>query len=304
MASEKQVWLITGASRGIGYELAKAALNVGHAVVACYRSKPQDASQFDELEKLGGTWLQLDVSADDVEDRVREGIAIHGKVDVLVNNAGYGILSTVEDAPIDKTQAIFATNFLGPLRTTQAVLPAMRARGSGSIVNVSSTNGFKSLPALGIYSATKFALEAMTEALAAEVAPFGIRALLVEPGAVRTDFSSAADFASGVQVPLGAPYAARSPDDGHPLNPAGFFADYCGSEQFLANATPPAPLARRMVEAVDGTGLFAAGRKVEPGVVIRVPLGRDAGTALEDTAKYWAELAREGRAFCGSAAEE
>jgi len=97
--AQPQVWLITGASRGIGFEMAKSALAAGHKVIACYRSKPQDTTKWDELEALGGIWTQLDVASEDAEARVKAVLTEHGKVDVLVNNAGYAILSTIEDVP-------------------------------------------------------------------------------------------------------------------------------------------------------------------------------------------------------------
>jgi NAD(P)-dependent dehydrogenase (short-subunit alcohol dehydrogenase family) len=97
--AQSQVWLITGASRGLGFDLAKTALKAGHKVIGCYRSKPQDTSSWDQFEALGGIWTQLDVSSEDAESKVRALVAEHGKIDVLVNNAGYAVLGSVEDVP-------------------------------------------------------------------------------------------------------------------------------------------------------------------------------------------------------------
>ncbi|KAI1460572.1 putative short chain oxidoreductase/dehydrogenase [Annulohypoxylon moriforme] len=275
--AETQVWLITGASRGIGLELTKAALKVGHKVVACYRNKAKLGSTFTEVEALGGTWLQLDVVAEDVEYKVQSVIAQHGHIDVLINNAGYGMNGSVEETSVDQINAIFKTNFVGSLRTIQAVLPSMRSRRSGTIVNISSSLGISPAPGLGIYAATKFALEAATESLQIELSSFNIRTLLIEPGMTATEFVDPAG--TGVQIPLGEVYKGTAVEQS---------AEILLSPDILSQAAPPAKVAQRIVEAVDHTGVFA-GKEVG----LRLPLGGDTGAQVEMRAKMMEGLARD-----------
>ncbi|KAI1810374.1 putative short chain oxidoreductase/dehydrogenase [Poronia punctata] len=271
---QTQVWLITGASRGIGFETAKAALKAGHKVIACYRAKPADTAKWDELEALGGIWTQLDPSSEEAETRTTAVVSEHGQVDVLVNNAAYGMLATIEDTPLEEVKAIFNTNFIGTLRTIKAMLPSMRERKAGTIVNISSSIAQEPYPLLGIYAATKSALEAYTESLQGELSPFGIRALIIEPGMTATDFSSLAG--SGITVPLSAPYQGTTLSQ---------FAEVLSSgAPFQAGASPIA-VAERIVETVDGTGLMA-GRDVS----LRLPLGKDAGAGIEKRAALLAGL--------------
>ncbi|GAB4054004.1 oxidoreductase [Catellatospora paridis] len=181
-------WFITGASRGFGLEIARQALERGDDVVATARD-PQ------AVEKaLPGFAEQLLAVALDVTDEqqardaVEAATARFGGIDVLVNNAGRGLLGAVEEAADAEVRAVFDTNVFGLLAVTRAVLPVMRAQGSGRIVNMSSVGGFVSWPGWGVYCATKFAVEAITESLRFEVGPFGVQAIAVEPGPFRTDF--------------------------------------------------------------------------------------------------------------------
>ena len=187
MASDKQVWLITGASRGLGRELARAVLARGEVVVGTSRDGKLD------LEAGAGTLqgLALDLTKPGQEGHVIEQVyAHHGRLDVLVNNAGAGLLGAVEEATEAETDMVFAINFFGPLRLIRAALPRMRAAKQGHIVNLSSIAGLAPMAGSGLYAAAKFALEGMSESLAQEVAPHGIRVTVVEPGAFRTDFLS------------------------------------------------------------------------------------------------------------------
>ncbi|KAI1423543.1 hypothetical protein F5Y12DRAFT_524017 [Xylaria sp. FL1777] len=275
--SQSRVWLITGASRGLGFDMAKTALKAGHKVIACYRgNKPQDTSNWDELEALGGIWTQLDVSGNDAESKVKELVVEHGHIDVLVNNAGYAVLGSIEDVPLDTVHAVFNTNFIGSLRTVKGVLPSMRERKTGTIVNISSANAVNPLPALGIYNATKFALEGYTETLQAEIAEFGIRVLLVEPGTVATEFAS--ETGSGVKVQPSEPYA----QDGTVKQ----VSDFLSSEQFASMGTPSITVAERIVETIDGTGCMAG-----KAVGLRLPLGKDIGPSLKKKAAIFTDLA-------------
>jgi NAD(P)-dependent dehydrogenase (short-subunit alcohol dehydrogenase family) len=182
-------WLITGCSTGLGRALAQAALARGDTVVATAR----DAASIQALvDAHPDTALALPL---DVTDRgqiirtVREGQERFGGIDVLVNNAGYGYRAAVEEADDGDVQTLFATNFFGPAAMIKAVLPEMRSRRHGTIVNVSSIGARRSPPGSGYYAATKAALEAMTASLRKELEPLGIAAMVVEPGAFRTDFS-------------------------------------------------------------------------------------------------------------------
>lgn len=184
-----RTWFITGASRGIGRALAEAVLAHGDRVIATAR-------QAESLESLGNEHEdRLRRRALDVNDAAACRAVLHaaiddfGGIDVLVNNAGYGLAGAVEELSDDEARAQFETNVFGALRLTQRVLPHMRERGHGHIVQISSIAGFVASPGLGLYNASKFALEGFSEALAKEVAAFGIHVTLVEPGPFRTDWA-------------------------------------------------------------------------------------------------------------------
>lgn len=183
-------WLITGCSTGIGREIARAALEAGHSVVVTARrteTVADLAEAFGDLAKI----VALDVTDKrQIIDAVQAATDAFGGIDVLVNNAGHGYLSAVEEGEDDKVRQLFDTNYFGVVDTIKAVLPQMRARRSGHIINISSMTGLVANPPNAYYSSTKFALEALTEALAQEVKPFGIRVTAVEPGAFRTDWAA------------------------------------------------------------------------------------------------------------------
>lgn len=181
-------WLVTGCSTGIGREVARAALEAGHQVVVTARNVEHVADLADGYE----TALAVPL---DVTDRAQVDAAVaaageaFGGLDVLVNNAGYGYLSAVEEGDDAEVRALFDTNYFGVVDMIKAVLPGMRAQGSGHIVNMSSMTGLVANPPNAYYSSTKFALEALTEALAKEVGPLGIKVTAIEPGAFRTDWA-------------------------------------------------------------------------------------------------------------------
>ncbi|MEM7644039.1 MAG: oxidoreductase [Pseudomonadota bacterium] len=187
----QQTWFITGASSGFGRAFALHALARGHNVVAAARRTDKLA----EIEARAPDRV-LAVTMDVTQpDQIAAGIADvearFGRIDVLINNAGYGIVGAVEETDEASLRAMMETNFFGAVAVTQAALPLMRAQRSGTIVMVSSLGGQMSFAGFGPYSASKFALEGLTEALAQEIAPFGLKALIVEPGAFRTDFAGA-----------------------------------------------------------------------------------------------------------------
>ena len=182
-----KTWLITGVSGGLGREIALAALARGDVVFGTVRK----AADADAFELLGGRALVLDVTD---EAAVKEGVfqaeAVAGQIDVLVNNAGYGLVGAVEEASLDEVRAQFETNVIGPLAMLKAVLPAMRARRAGRIINVTSVSGLAVWAGTGVYCASKWALEGLTQTLAAEVAELGIKVTNVAPGGLRTSFST------------------------------------------------------------------------------------------------------------------
>jgi NAD(P)-dependent dehydrogenase (short-subunit alcohol dehydrogenase family) len=182
-------WLVTGCSTGFGREIARGALESGHEVVVTARRA--EAVQ-DFADEFGDRAVAL---ALDVTDVGQIGAAVaaadeaFGGIDVLVNNAGHGYLSAVEEGEDAEVRKLFDVNYFGAVDMIKAVLPAMRARGSGHIINISSMTGLVANPPNAYYSSTKFALEAVTEALATEVRPLGIKVTAIEPGAFRTDWA-------------------------------------------------------------------------------------------------------------------
>jgi NAD(P)-dependent dehydrogenase (short-subunit alcohol dehydrogenase family) len=183
----KRVWLITGASRGIGAQIAEAALANGDAVVAAARDAATVTKRFGARPALLA--VALDVTNEAQAAAAAEAaIARFGRIDVLVNNAGFGLLGAIEEATGEEVRKLYETNVFGLLNVTRAVLPAMRAKRKGHVINISSLGGYRSAAGFGVYCSTKFAVEALTEGLHAELAPLGIHATVVEPGYFRTDF--------------------------------------------------------------------------------------------------------------------
>lgn len=182
-----RTWFITGASRGFGALIAEKALSVGDSVIATARNPESVIRRLGHHSNL--TAVRLDVNDEStIHDAVSKGIKRFGRIDVLVNNAGYGLLGAVEEASKDEIESLFRTNVFGLLAVTKAVLPHMRKQRSGHIINISSIGGFEAFTGWGVYCATKFAVEGLTEALAYELSPLGINATVVEPGFFRTDF--------------------------------------------------------------------------------------------------------------------
>ncbi|MGQ0368043.1 SDR family NAD(P)-dependent oxidoreductase [Leucobacter sp. Z1108] len=193
-SSGQNVWFVTGASRGLGRAIVSAALNRGDAVIAGARST---RAVRDAFPHSGNGLLPVEL---DVRDEaaalaaVEAGLARFGRIDVLVNNAGYGLVGAVEEVSAVQVRELFSTNVDGLLNLTRAVLPAMRRARKGHIVNISSQGGFAAAIGSGVYAATKFAVEGLSEALALELAEMGIRVTVVEPGVFRTEFFSTASI--------------------------------------------------------------------------------------------------------------
>jgi NAD(P)-dependent dehydrogenase (short-subunit alcohol dehydrogenase family) len=182
-----KVWFITGASRGFGLEVARAALARGDRVVATARRPEAVEAALGRHDDLLSVGLDVTDEAQAVA-AADAAIARFGRIDVLVNNAGYGLLGAVEEASAPEVERQFATNVFGVLNVTRAVLPHMRRARRGHVINISSIGGYAAYAGWGVYGATKFAVEGLTEALAYELAPLGIHATVVEPGFFRTDF--------------------------------------------------------------------------------------------------------------------
>lgn len=182
-----RTWFITGASRGFGALTAEQALAAGDAVVATARNPADVTARLGDHPNLLA--VRLDVTDErQAHEAVAAAVKRFGRIDVLLNNAGYGLLGAVEEASAAEVERLFATNVFGLLAVTRAVLPHMRRQRSGHVINISSVGGYAAYPGWGVYGATKFAVEGLTEALALELAPLGIRATVVEPGFFRTDF--------------------------------------------------------------------------------------------------------------------
>ncbi len=220
------VWLVTGASRGLGAEITREAQERGHSVIATARDAEAVRKAYP-----GKTDRLLAISADVTEPEqltaaVEAGLAEFGRIDVVVNNAGYGLVGAIEETSDRAARALFDVNVFGVLNTLRATLPTLRAQRSGHVLNIGSVGGFATAPAAGLYGASKFALEGISEALHGELAPLGIRVTIVEPGGFRTDFlnsatsmrvepASIADYALGagpVREAL-ANYDGRQPGD-------------------------------------------------------------------------------------------
>ncbi|KAL4942620.1 hypothetical protein BDV06DRAFT_211670 [Aspergillus oleicola] len=189
MATPPSTWLITGASSGIGKSLALAALEAGHKVIGTTRDVGKAQKGCHEFSDKGGIWVELDPGAGDAFDAFAKCAQEHD-VDVLVNNAGYAFIGGVEDTSEADVRAQMEVNFYGPLRAVKACLPVMRAKDSGQVILISSGAGFIARPSRGIYAASKFAIEAVHEALSHEVKSLGVKVLIVEPGAFRTPFAT------------------------------------------------------------------------------------------------------------------
>jgi NAD(P)-dependent dehydrogenase (short-subunit alcohol dehydrogenase family) len=183
---DPKVWFITGCSSGFGRAIAEAALAAGHRVIATAR----DIRSIADLEKEGHCHLlALDVTEpESIPKVIREAAEVWGRIDVLVNNAGYGLVGAVEEGSDAQIRRCMETNFFGPLHVIRAALPLLRAQGSGHIVNISAAAAISNYAGFGIYGAAKGALEMMSESLRLELSPLGIRVTLVQPGPFRTDF--------------------------------------------------------------------------------------------------------------------
>lgn len=199
---EKKVWLITGASRGFGSLIARDALARGDYVVAAARRAEHITQALGAHANLLAVDLDVTQEAAAVA-AVEQAVSRFGRIDVLVNNAGYGLLGAVEESSAEEVRKQYETNVFGLLNVTRAALPVLRKQRGGHVINISAIAGYSAFPGWGVYSSTKFAVEGLSEALAAELAPLGIHVTAVEPGFFRTDFLDASSLTET---------AARIPD--------------------------------------------------------------------------------------------
>jgi NAD(P)-dependent dehydrogenase (short-subunit alcohol dehydrogenase family) len=259
--SFKRVWFITGASRGLGALIAEAALADGNAVVAAGRNAAAITERFGNAPALLPVALDVTNEAQ-AQAAVQAALERFGRIDVLVNNAGFGLLGAVEESSDADVRRMYDTNVFGLLNITRAVLPVMRAQRGGHVINMSSIGGYRAAPGFGAYSSTKFAVEGLTEALQKELQPLGIHATVVEPGYFRTDFLDASSLAVAQNV----------------------IADYdetSGNVRRVAarmnhnQPGNPAKLAAAMIELVDA--------KTPP---LRLPLGTDTLKAIAEKNAY------------------
>jgi len=257
----KRVWFITGASRGLGSLIAQAALDDGNAVAATGRNAAAIAERLGESPAL--LTFALDVTNEaQAKAAVEAAVDKFGRIDVLVNNAGFGLLAAVEESSDAEVRRIYETNVFGLLNVTRAVLPVMRKQRSGHVINTSSIVGYQAAAGVGVYSSTKFAVEGITEALHAELKPLGIHATMIEPGFFRTDFLDASSLAVGSTI-------------------IGDYEETSGKLRQLAGEInhnqpgDPAKLATAMVRLVDA--------KTPP---VRLPLGTDTLKAVAEKNAY------------------
>ena len=270
----KRIWMITGASRGIGARIAEAALADGDAVVATARDAASISQRFGSHPALLA--LTMDVTDEAQASRtVDAALKAFGRIDVLVNNAGYGLMGAVEESTAEEVSRLYETNVFGLLKVTRAVLPSMRARRSGHVINISSLGGIQSGPGFGVYCSTKFAVEGLSEALHAELAPLGVKVTVVEPGYFRTEFLDSASLS--VSPRLLGDYAAT----------AGQVRDIAAQIN-LHQPGDPVRLAQAMLTLV---------RSATP--PLRLPLGTDTLQAISDKHAF---VARETAAWKALAA--
>ncbi len=204
MTIKNKVALVTGSSSGMGFATAIMLARAGIHTYASMRNlkKSKIITELASTENLPLQVVQLDViDKKSVKEAITKIVTEKERIDVLVNNAGYGLFGSLEDISIEELKAQFETNFFGVIRVTQLVLPIMRKQKSGTIVNVSSVGGRIGLPVLSAYHSTKFALEGLSESMSYELEPFGIRVVIIEPGVIRTNIMNSSIIAKKAQDP-------------------------------------------------------------------------------------------------------
>ena len=235
-----KVAIVTGSSSGIGFATSVLLAKNSFFTYASMRNlaKSNGINDIAKKENLPLQVIQLDVNDDkSVKTAIDKVLAEKGRIDVLVNNAGYGLLGCVEDLSMDEIKAQFETNLFGIIRVTQAVLPTMRKQKQGMIVNISSIAGKIGFPVTPAYISTKFALEGLSESMRYELDPFGIKVIIIEPGAVRTNFNKSMAVAKKVSDP-NSPYSQMTRKV------------QTGFKMLLEHGTPPEEVAKTILKAV------------------------------------------------------
>jgi len=268
--SSQRVWLVTGANSGFGSEFVKQILARGDKVIATGRNP----AKLSVLANTGAHLLTLDVTSplDELKTIVKEAVQVYGRIDVLINNAGYIEMGTIEETTPERTMHQFNTNVFGLLNVTRAILPYMRERRSGAIVNIGSIAGWSGLAGAGLYCASKWAVAALSESLKGEVAPFGIEVHCVEPGYFATSLLEPGNLAVNNEASI---------PDYAPLNKQ---LGETFSKVSRNQPGDPVKGVARIIEAVTHEG-YAKGKETP----VRVVLGRDAyarsGDIIERMAK-------------------
>ena len=256
MTGNNKVAIVTGSSSGIGYETSIALARDGFITHATMRNlqKGNNIRSFRDKEELLLKIIKIDVTDDfSVTNAIESIMSESGRIDVLVNNAGYGLAGAFEDLTMDEIKQQYETNFFGVFRVTQAVIPIMRKQKSGIIVNVSSGAGRFGYPGGSAYVSTKFALEGLSESISYELNPFGIKVILVEPGVIRTNFESGMVKAKKSRDPSSAYWGMTQKMDK-------LFS------QLLQNSSPPSLVANIILQAVKSDNpnfRYLAGKDVE-----------------------------------------
>jgi NAD(P)-dependent dehydrogenase (short-subunit alcohol dehydrogenase family) len=261
--NDQKVAILTGSSSGIGLESALLLARNGYITYATMRSPEKDTSIKEAVQNEGLPIrvVQLDVTDDtSVMNAIDHIIYEVGQIDVLVNNAGYGLGGALEDLAMEEIKSQYETNLFGLIRVTQAVLPTMRKQRSGRIINISSGNGIFGFPGASAYVSTKFAVEGLSESIAYELEPFGIKVILIEPGFIKTNFAHAMATAKKAQDPA-SPYSELMQKI---MASAGELAKNASSAELVANvvldaASNPNPRLRYL--AGKDVESWAAGKK-------------------------------------------
>jgi NAD(P)-dependent dehydrogenase (short-subunit alcohol dehydrogenase family) len=265
---ERNVALVTGSSSGIGYETALLLARSGFHTYASMRNieKGKNIAEIANAEKLPLQIVQLDVNDDiSVREAIEKIESEKDRIDVLVNNAGYGLFGSLEDLSIDEIKALFETNFFGVIRVTQKVLPIMRRQnfgssvGGGTIVNVSSVGGRMGVPVLSAYQSTKFALEGLSESMSYELEPFGIRVVIVEPGFIRTNIMNSSKLAKKALDPKSPYFLLMQKVESH-----------FKSMMDHASSSPPEDVAKVILQAITSES-----------PQLRYTVGNDAASVLQ-----------------------
>jgi len=260
----QNIALITGSSSGIGFETSLHLARNGFKTYASMRNleKSKNITQVAKEEKLPLQVVQLDVNDDiSVKQAIDKIVAAEDqRIDVLVNNAGYGLLGALEDLSIEEIKAQFETNFFGVIRVTQKVVPIMRKQKSGTIVNISSVGGRIGIPSLSAYHGTKFALEGLSEAISYELEPFGIKVVLVEPGFIRTNIMNSSMIAKKAVDP-NSPYFSLTQQ---------LERSFKSAMENTSASSPPEEVAKVVLQAIKSDG-----------PKLRYTVGNDAASIIE-----------------------